>query len=275
MKRIIIASIFALSLSLAVFSQAEYTSLNIKFSGNEQIPTADLKNAVLTCYGDHWKQPSDDLVRYLEHFGSKCSKDVLHSRGFWRSRINGVWIDKNAKALEVTISITEGFQYRVGELSVVGAEILSESEILSFLELRTGDVPNGVKLQELLYDKLKEVYGERGYVQYFGEFEQQYIEPSDEKPNATVDIKVSVEEGRQFKLRRIEFKGVDETVSKELVKFLMIGPGEIYVPRKVKESIDLINQEQRFRFIDGEQDVQILTDEESADVDIIITIKPL
>ncbi|MBL8181481.1 MAG: hypothetical protein JNL64_07675 [Blastocatellia bacterium] len=274
MNRIIIAWIFVLTLSLAVFSQAEYTSLELKFSGNKEIPTADLKNAVLTCYGDYWKQPGDNLVRYLEHFGSKCSKDVLHSRGFWRSRINGVWIDKNAKALNVEISITEGLQYRVGELSVVGEDILSESEILSFLVLSKGDVPNGVKLQELLYDKLKEVYAERGYVQYSAEFEPEFIEPSEDKPDATVDITILVDEGKQFKVGRIEFKGVDETVSNELLKSLKIGAGEIYVPRKIKESIDLMNQEQRFRFIDNYQHVQILVDEESANVTIIIALKP-
>src|SRR6267154_198674 len=63
------------------------------------------------------------------------------------------------EGLRVTVPITEGKIYRLGDLKIEGNSIFSEAQIRSVIGLSKGDVANGEKIGKALYENLKKYYG--------------------------------------------------------------------------------------------------------------------
>ena len=105
--------------------------------------------------------------------------------------------------LKIVVPVTEGKLYRVGELKVEGNSIFSEQQILAYVGLRKGEIANGKRLQDAVYEDLKKVYGSQGFVQYDAEFEPEFKDNPTNPNEGIVDITITIDEGKQFTLRQI------------------------------------------------------------------------
>ncbi len=175
--------------------------------------------------------------------------------------------------LKITVPVTEGKLFRVGELKVEGNSIFSEQQILGYVGLKKGEIADGKRLQEAVYEDLKKVYGSQGFVLYNAEFDPTFKDNPANPAEGIVDVIITIDEGKQFRLRRLEFSGNTFTRDKILRREVLINEGDIYNQIALETSVIRLNQTGYFDPIDKDQDVEIRTDEEQGDVDLVVKVK--
>ncbi|HVF29607.1 MAG TPA: outer membrane protein assembly factor BamA [Pyrinomonadaceae bacterium] len=272
--------------------------IDIQFEGNEKFSDGDLRGALLlvkeTGLISRFKGQDILDLRKLQYDLQKNVRSYMFSKGYFQARlgdpvVEGLglkrtdflplitlplpFISSKDDTLRITIPVTEGRVFRVGELKVEGNSIFSEQQILAFVGLKTGEIADGKRLQDAVYEDLKNVYGQQGFVQYNAEFEPEFKDSPSNPAEGIVDIKITIDEGKQFTLRRLEFTGNTFTRDRVLRREFLINEGDIYNSRFLEISVARLNQTQYFDPIDKDQDVEIRTDEEQGDVDLIVKIK--
>lgn len=140
---------------------------------------------------------------------------------------------------------------------------------------KKGDIANGKYLQEFIYEKLTEAYGNKGYVLYSADFELEFIEPQAEGLDGIVNLIFNIDEGRQFKVTIINFTGINEEAEKKLKEILSIKKGEVYNQSKLEEGIKKINGLKEFVPIDKDQDIETRTMWDESDISILIKTRRL
>jgi outer membrane protein insertion porin family len=175
--------------------------------------------------------------------------------------------------LKIVVPVTEGKVFRVGDVSVEGNSIFSEQQILAYVGLRKGEIANGKHLQDAVYEDLKKVYGSQGFIQYNAEFDPQFKDNPNNPNEGIVDVKITIDEGKQFTLRRLEFKGNTFTRDKVMRREFLLNEGDVYNQNSLDVSIARLNQTQYFDPIDKDHDIEIHADEENADVDLDVNVK--
>ncbi len=175
--------------------------------------------------------------------------------------------------LKIIVPVTEGRQFRVGELKVEGNSIFSEQQILGYVGLKKGEVADGKRLQEAVYENLKKVYGSQGFILYDADFSPEFRDSDANPTEGIVDITITIDENKQFRLRRLEFTGNTFTRDKILRREVLINEGDIYNQIYLETSIIRLNQTQYFDPIDKDKDVEMRPDEEEGEVDLVIKVR--
>jgi outer membrane protein insertion porin family len=176
------------------------------------------------------------------------------------------------EALRVIVPITEGKLYRIGELKIEGNSIFSEQAIQSVIGLRKGDVADGKRISDALFENLKKLYGSQGFIQYSAEPDPTFKDNPANPEEGIVDFNIAIDEGKQFTLRRLEFLGNTFTRDNVLRREVLINEGEIYSQTTFEYSVLRLNQLGYFDPIDKDKDVDYRTDEESGNVDVNLKV---
>ena len=272
--------------------------VDIDFVGNENFKDGELRNSLQLVKetGLVSRFNGQDILdmRKLQYDLQKNVRSYMFSKGYFQARIGepevqglGVkrtdfiplitlpipLISTKDETLKITIPVTEGKIFRVGELKVEGNSIFSEQQILGAVGLRTGEIADGKRLQDAVYEDLKKVYGNQGFVNYNAEFEPEFKDNPTNPNEGIVDITITIEEGKQFTLRRLEFTGNTFTRDRVMRREFLLNEGDIYNQQWLDISVARLNQTQYFDPIDKDQDVEIRTDEEEGNVDLIVKIK--
>lgn len=272
--------------------------IEIDFEGNEVFSDGELRGAMLYIKetGLITRFKSQDILN-LQALQADLQRNVrsyMFSKGYFQARIGepqviglGVkrtdflpfitlplpLISSKDDTLKIVVPVTEGKVFRVGSLKVEGNSIFSEQQILGYVGLKTGEIANGKRLQDAVYEDLKKVYGSQGFVLYNAEFEPDFKDNPANAKEGIVDIVITIEEGKQFRLRRLEFTGNTFTRDRVLRREFLINEGDIYNQNGLEISVARLNQSQYFDPIDKDADVEIRTDEEQGDVDLIVKVK--
>jgi outer membrane protein insertion porin family len=275
--------------------------IDIEFEGNEHFSDGELRGALTlvkeTGLISRFKGQDILDLRKLQYDLQKNVRSHMWSKGYFNARIGepqvvglGVkrtdfiplitlplpLISSKDDTLKIIVPVTEGKVYRVGDITVEGNSIFSEQQILSFVGLKKGEVADGKRLQDAVYDDktgMKAVYGQQGFVQFNAEYEPEFKDNPANPNEGIVDIKITIDEGKQFSLRRLEFTGNTFTRDRVLRREFLLNEGDIYNSRYLEISVARLNQTQYFDPIDKDQDVEIRTDEEQGDVDLNVKIK--
>jgi outer membrane protein insertion porin family len=176
------------------------------------------------------------------------------------------------EGLRVTIPIVEGKLYRMGEMKIEGNSIFSEDQIRSVIGLNKGDVANGEKIGKALFENLKKVYGSQGFIEYTAEPSPTFKDNPQNPEEGVVDFTITIEEGKQFTLRRLEFVGNTFTRDNVLRREVLINEGDIYNQTAWEYSVVKLNQSGYFEPIDKDKDADFRTNEEEATVDINLKV---
>lgn len=272
--------------------------VDIQFEGNENFSDGELRNALTLVKetGIITRFKGQDILdlRKLEYDLQKNVKAYMFSKGYFQARIGepevvglgyrrtGIpilkiiplpMISSKDDTLRIVVPVTEGRIFRVGELKVEGNSIFSEQQILGYIGLKKGEIADGKRLQDAVYEDLKKVYGSQGFVQYTAEFEPDFKDNPANPKEGIADITVRIEEGKQFSLRRLEFTGNTYTRDRVMRREFLINEADIYNQGLLEISVARLNQTQYFDPIDKDQDVEIRTDEEAGNVDLIVKVK--
>ncbi len=272
--------------------------VDIDFEGNENFSDKELRNALLlvkeTGLISRFKGADILDMRKLQYDLQRNVQSYMFSKGYFQARLGepqviGLGVKRTSflplitlpiplisstdDTLRIVVPVTEGRVFRVGELKVEGNSIFSEQQLLSAIGLRPGEVADGKRLQDAVYEDLKKVYGNQGFVNYSAEFQPEFRDSPTNPDEGIVDITIRIEEGKQFSLRRLEFTGNTFTRDRVMRREFLLNEGDIYNQQFLDISIARLNQTQYFDPIDKDQDVETRTDEEQGDVDLIVKIK--
>ena len=242
----------------------------IRFEGNRVFGASMLSARIKQCMvGFQKDEPSvyrSEVLEYCLHGLANYER----SQGYLQARFSEPKLQEVGKALVVTIESTEGILYRVGNVTVEGADHVPEAEIRKMLGMNRGDVASAEKIAKTLYEDLKAVYGDKGFIQYTAEIDPTFrSEPG--AAEGVVDFKIIVEEGDRFKLRKISFKG-DNLPESEVRQLLLVREGDVYSQKSFEESIRRINETGWFNRVDRDKDVDYRTNEEEKLVDVVIKL---
>jgi outer membrane protein insertion porin family len=272
--------------------------VKIEFEGNQAFKDGELRGALqlVTETGIIARFKGTDILdlRKLQYDLQKNVRSYMFSKGYFQARIGEPQIvglgyrrtglpllDKfplpiittKDDTLKIIVPVTEGKVFRVGDLKVEGNSIFSEQQILGYVGLKKGEIADGKRLQEAVYEDLKKVYGSQGFVLYDAEFSPEFKENPANPAEGIVDITISIDEGRQFRLRRLEFTGNTFTRDKILRREVLLNEGDIYNQIALENSIIRLNQTQYFDPLDKDQDVEIRTNQDQGDVDLVIKVR--
>jgi outer membrane protein insertion porin family len=176
------------------------------------------------------------------------------------------------EGLRVTIPISEGKVYRLGELKIEGNSIFSEQAIRAVIGLNKGDIANGEKFSKALYENLKKYYGSQGFIEYTADPVPTFKDNPQNPKEGIVDFTITIDEGKQFTLSRLEFIGNTFTRDNVLRREVLINEGDIYNQNNWEYSVIKLNQLGYFNPIDKDKDVDLKTDDEQATVAINLKV---
>ncbi len=176
------------------------------------------------------------------------------------------------EGLRVTVPIVEGKLYRIGEMKIEGNSIFSEDQIRSVIGLNQGDIANGERIGKALFENLKTIYGRQGFIEYTAEPAPTFKDNPQKPEEGIVDFVVTIEEGKQFSLRRLEFIGNTFTRDNVLRREVLLNEGDIYNQSNWEYSVIKLNQLGYFDPIDKDKDADFRTNDEEATVDINLKV---
>jgi outer membrane protein insertion porin family len=182
------------------------------------------------------------------------------------------FLSSTDEGLRVTVPIIEGRIYRIGEMKIEGNSIYSEDTIRAVIGLNKGDIANGEKIGKALFENLKKYYGQQGFIEYTAEPTPTFKDNPAKPDEGIVDFVITIEEGKQFSLRRLEFVGNTFTRDNVLRREVLLNEGDIYNQSAWEYSIIKLNQLGYFEPIDKDKDADFRTNEEEATVDLNLKV---
>jgi outer membrane protein insertion porin family len=163
---------------------------------------------------------------------------------------SGLFKKGPVKWIKLEIPVTEGDQYRVGEIKFEGLTVLKETFVRPLFKLETGDIYNDSKFKKG-FDKLRDIYGTIGYFQWTGGTKRK---PDPDKK--VVDVTLSMEEDKRYFLNKIRFTGNDTTRDKVIRREVYMNEGDVFNTEALKLSIRRINQLGYFKPMEGAPDLK-------------------
>lgn len=176
------------------------------------------------------------------------------------------------EALRVNVPVVEGKIFRLGQIKIEGNSIFSEDVIRNIIGLTPGEVADGDRLGKALYEDLEKVYGASGFLDYEPEVTPDYKDNPQNPNEGVADFTVTISEGRQYTLRRLEFLGNNFTRDNVLRREVLINEGDIYNQIALENSVLRLNQLGFFDPIDEERDVDFRRNEEEGTVDLNVRV---
>jgi outer membrane protein insertion porin family len=169
-------------------------------------------------------------------------REFYADKGYIDFDIRDVKFDQpKTNRMILKIDVSEGPQYRVGNVEVKGNELFTTEQILQNLSSKDGEkFQRGLQLKpgevfsprRLFKDveAIQDFYGARGYIE---------ARVNDERvaniEKGTLDIRYQLSEGEKFYVEKILIQGNTKTKDKVIRRELAITPGETY--DKVREKI--------------------------------------
>ena len=147
---------------------------------------------------------------------------------------------KSGKRADIKMYLEEGKQYQRGKLSFTDVKLFRTPDAIlgPVFQMNEGDVFNVKKLRDGL-ENLKKLYGEFGYIDFVAE---PSFEFRDTEEPAKIDLNLTVDEGKQFFVRRINFSGNETTRDKVIRRELLLDEGDMFNTRLWDLSVLRLNQ---------------------------------
>ncbi len=177
--------------------------------------------------------------------------------------------DGRTRWVQLRVPVTEGRQYKIGDFSFEGNEIVKDEQLLTLFNLEKGETYSEKKIKKGL-DKAREVYGTGGYYEFvaYPDLTPRDLPPLDENGNPPgpasgpsapapdgppiVDVVMRVTEGKQYFVNRITFTGNTTTRDNVIRRELRLLEAAPFNTEALKYSIKRLNQLGYFKALEGD-----------------------
>ncbi|MBA2258178.1 MAG: BamA/TamA family outer membrane protein [Acidobacteria bacterium] len=182
--------------------------------------------------------------------------------------------DGKTRWVQLRVPVTEGAKYRVGKFEFEGNSIVKSDNFKTLFKLEPGDVYEEKKIRKGL-EKAREVYGSGGYYEFTaypdltprdgpaaaatpsaaGPPAPGAPTPAAEKPTngePIVDVKMKVQEGKQYFVNRITFVGNTTTRDNVIRREIRIVESAPFNTEALKQSVKRLNQLGYFKPLEGD-----------------------
>jgi outer membrane protein insertion porin family len=206
----------------------------ITIIGNEALSTREIKRLMRT------KQKSllsfitgagrfnefilqNDLALIIQRYLDKgyVQADVLDHK---------VLLSEDKKWLYITIAVSEGEQFKVGEVDITGDIITAKEELLKKLKIKSGEVFNRSAVTKGI-ETIRDIYGDKGFAN--AEFDP--LSHLD-KEKKTVDLTIDIRKSEPVFVERIDITGNVRTRDKVIRREIEVAEGELYSTSGLKRS---------------------------------------
>jgi len=124
--------------------------------------------------------------------------------------------------VDLTIPVNEGAAYSWAKPEWSGNQVLTTNELDAALGMKPGEVANGKKFDKGIRD-VKKAYGKHGHIEArFGS------EPEFDDAAQRVTYRIAVNEGRQYRMGTVDFKGFSDADATALKEKWRLQSGEIF-----------------------------------------------
>jgi len=200
---------------------------DIRFVGNTTLKPRSLKSQMETkkWWMFSWltgsgrfkdDQFDDDLDKLRDYYREEGYLDVEISQD------NVIFAYPTPEKLVLTINITEGRQYRLGEISFKGNKLFTSALLKRAARQKSGVVFVPSKLDKDV-ERLEDFYGKDGYLDTRVRLVR--------KPNVNtgnIDIEYGITESEKFNVESVVIEGNAKTKSTVIVRELVLGPGDVF-----------------------------------------------
>ena len=151
---------------------------------------------------------------------------IYRELGHLRASFGGPVVKPEKKAgcegVDLTIPVIEGPRYSWAKAEWSGNQVLSAQELDAALGMKPGEAANGKKFDKGL-NEVKKAYGKYGHIQV-------RMDPAPEFDDGgpKVTFKIAVNEGPQYRMGTVEFKGFSSGDAATLGKRWGLKSGEVY-----------------------------------------------
>jgi outer membrane protein insertion porin family len=144
-----------------------------------------------------------------EKLDSSANKlvDFYQDHGYLHAKIDSAQSALSPKrdAIYVTFKVTEGDQYKVSSIKILGNTILPLADFKKMLKLKSGDIFSKAKLTET-QKAMTDALGNKGYA-----FANIAVTPTIDEQNKTVALSLFVDPGKRVYIHHITFTGNNQT----------------------------------------------------------------
>jgi outer membrane protein assembly factor BamA len=149
-------------------------------------------------------------------------RELGHLRASFGTPVAKPEKNDDCEGVDLTIPVTEGAKYSWAGAEWSGNKVLSPKELDDALGMKAGEVANGKKLDKGL-NEVEKAYGKSGHI-------EAHMEPTPEFDDAAtkVSFKIAVNEGPQYHMGTVEFKGFSADDTFILNKRWGLKSGEVY-----------------------------------------------
>ncbi|UXY14310.1 outer membrane protein assembly factor BamA [Chitiniphilus purpureus] len=185
-----------------------------------------------------WYTRSDQYSKPKLQADLEVLRSYYLDRGYLEFNVDStqVAISEDRESVYLTINVSEGAQYSVSDVKVVGETVLGQQALQELVEIKAGEIFSRQKLNKstaAIADRL----GDEGYA-----FANVNAVPQIDKEKHTVAFTIYVDPGRKVYVRRINVSGNNLTRDEVIRRELRQLESAQYDGSKIKRSRQRLNQ---------------------------------
>jgi outer membrane protein insertion porin family len=213
---------------------------DVNVQGNSQVKTGDIKKVIktrpksvlnpLTYFSKSNRLNNDQLEA-----DAAAVRDLYQNRGYADVQVAAPRVERSRDGrVDVTFSVNEGPQYRIGRVSYSGAQVLTQEDLAKGAKVRPGEIYSPANIRADV-KSIQDQYGSRGYIDFNAGAQTRRAGAG------TMDVAFSVEEGVQSYVEKINISGNTRTKDKVIRREIALTPGEVYNTVRVDASKARLN----------------------------------
>jgi outer membrane protein insertion porin family len=248
---------------LYVIDEGEKVSVkHIDFIGVRGLDTDQLRKEMKT-REDSWLRGADFKPKEFEEDKERILT-LYRSNGYLDAEIKDTEMvfSEDGKGLDLYITVEEGTQYYVGDVSWTGNELFPDTTISAMITMNRGDVFDDTEFA-MIQAGISTLYADRGYI-------YATVSPQKTIDRNVVDVDFEVTEGQPAHIREINITGNSKTYEEVIRRELVISPGDVFLRSRLIRSLrEVFN----LGFFAGPPQVIPGRPDENGDIDITLRVE--
>jgi len=238
----------AVALTFQIDEGPKVVIKDIVIEGNKALSSKKIKKAMKTKERGIFSFLTGTGIYLREQIRADMERirELYQNNGYLYAAVSEpeLTLSQNKKKLSLKILISEGDQYRIGELKITGNKVLNSFVLFRNLTIASGQIFDRSALRSDI-DKLLDLYMEEGYA-------QADIDPLIDvnTKDKIANVTLSIHEDGIFRIGRIEISGNTKTRDKVIRREMRLDEGDIFNKKLLKRSYQRINNLNYFETVD-------------------------